>query len=107
MPFIVTPRHLEHRSELYHQLATLTNAGVGIIQAVELLCKSPPHRSLRLPLKRFQDRLLAGDSLTESAQTLRSWMPTFDQALLNAAEKSGRLDRCFQSLAVQFRTLSI
>ena len=42
MPVLVTPRRLEMQGELYHQLAALTAAGIGLISALEMV--SIPYR---------------------------------------------------------------
>jgi type IV pilus assembly protein PilC len=100
MPLIVTPRHLTQRAELYHQLASLTTAGVGLIAAVEMLRDAPPSRGLRKPLTQLAQDLSQGTTFSEAlAQLSRGWMPQFDRALLHAGEASGRLDLCFRFLA--------
>lgn len=99
MPLIVTPGQLSRRSELYHQLAQLTAAGLGLVRAVEQLQSHPPARSYREPLRRLLDELAKGFTFSESAQRAGSWMTAFDIALLEAGERSGRLDVCFRVLA--------
>ena len=39
MPFIVTPRHLALRAELYHQIGVLLAAGLPLIKALETLAE--------------------------------------------------------------------
>ncbi|PYI88717.1 MAG: hypothetical protein DME26_03005 [Verrucomicrobia bacterium] len=90
MALIVTPRQLVQRAELYHQLAQLTAAGVGIIQAFEMLHRSPPSRAYRQPLQIVIDGLRSGYTLTEALQGTGRWLPSFDTALLHAGEVSGR-----------------
>ena len=99
MSFIVTPRQLNQRAELYHQLASLLTAGVGLIQALEMVRRSPPSHAFRAPLDRLDANLTAGATLTESLSSLGSWVPSFDLALIQAAEKSGRLPESFRLLA--------
>ena len=99
MALIVTPRQLVQRAELYHQLAQLTAAGVGIIQAFEMLHRSPPSRAYRQPLQIVIDGLRSGYTLTEALQGTGRWLPSFDTALLHAGEVSGRLPNCFKLLA--------
>ena len=98
MAFIVTPRQLDLRAELFHQLAQLTSAGIGIIPALEQIKRSPPSRSWREPLQRLLDELALGATVTDALRHL-DWLPAFDQALIGAGEKSGRLDACFHMLA--------
>ncbi|MGH7951785.1 MAG: type II secretion system F family protein [Limisphaerales bacterium] len=96
---IFTPRQFIQRAELYHQLSQLTAAGIGIIRAVEQIKRSPPARSFHAPLQRLLDELTQGRTVAESLRQLGSWLPEFDVALIEAGERSGRLDACFRLLA--------
>jgi type II secretory pathway component PulF len=98
MPLFVTPRQLTQRAELYRQLAQLTSAGIGVIQALEQIKRNPPARSFREPLQRLIGEIGEGRTLTESFRML-AWLPDFDLALIEAGEQCGRLDTCFHSLA--------
>lgn len=99
MPLIVTPGQLCRRSELYYQLGQLTAAGLGLVRAVEQLQRNPPARSFRAPLRRLLDELAKGFTFSESVQRVGGWVTAFDIALLEAGERSGRLDACFRVLA--------
>jgi type II secretory pathway component PulF len=100
MPLIVTPRQLTVRAELYQQLASLTVAGVGLIDALEMLWKSPPSRSYREPLASIINQLKQGSSFGDALDALgNAWLPSFDVALIRAGEQSGRLDHCFRLLS--------
>ncbi|HKW29223.1 MAG TPA: type II secretion system F family protein [Verrucomicrobiae bacterium] len=98
MPFIVTPRQLDQRAELFHQLSQLTSAGIGIIPALEQIKRSPPSRSYRGPLQRLLDKLAQGATVAEALNGL-GWLPAFDLALIEAGERSGRIDACLRLLA--------
>lgn len=99
MPLVLTPRQLTERAELYQQLASLTAAGVGLISATEMLRDSPPRRALRRPLASVVTHLQEGATFSEAARLLgKAWMPSFDRALIEAGENSGRLDLCFRFL---------
>jgi type IV pilus assembly protein PilC len=102
MPLIVTPRQLSQRAELYHQLEALTTAGIGLPKALEVLERSPPSRSLRRPLHRIRVQLDEGATFSDSLRRVPGWLPSFDIALLQAGEQSGRLDACFKLLAVYY-----
>ncbi|MEW6307276.1 MAG: type II secretion system F family protein [Verrucomicrobiota bacterium] len=103
MPFIVTPRHLTLRSELYHQLGSMTAAGLGLPDAMRALSRNPPTRSFSNPLKQAVEYIEEGYSFAEAMFKLGQWMPAFDLALLHAGEKSGRLPQCFQMLSDYYR----
>jgi general secretion pathway protein F/type IV pilus assembly protein PilC len=101
MPLIITPRQLEHRGELYHQLSVLISAGLTVHKALENLKRNPADRSLRQKTSDWLDRLGEGYTVTEAAR-LGNWMPSFDLALVEAGEQSGRLDASFKLLAVHY-----
>jgi len=69
-----------------------------VIRALEQIKANPPARSFREPLQRLLDELARGATLAESLQQL-GWLPVFDVALVEAGERSGRLDACFRLLA--------
>jgi type II secretory pathway component PulF len=99
MPFIVTPGQFTQRAEFYHQLAQLTSAGIGILSALEQIKRNPPARSFREPIQRLLDELAKGRTFAESLRHLGALLPEFDIALIDAGERSGRLDICFRLLA--------
>ena len=99
MPLIITPSQLERRAELYHQVGMLLAAGMTIHQGLEQLKLHPPSRALQLPISRWLDHLNEGCTVTESVARLGRWMPSFDLALVDAGDRSGRLDACFKLLA--------
>ena len=99
MSFIVTPRQFSQRAEFYHQLGQLTSAGIGVLPALEQLKRNPPGRSFREPIQRLLDGLAQGRTFTGSLQQMGAWLPEFDIALIDAGERSGRLDACFRLLA--------
>ena len=98
MPLILTPGQFHHRAEFYHQLGQLTSAGIGVVPALEQIRRNPPASSFRQPLQHFLDELANGRTLSESMQH-GDWLPAFDTALIDAGERSGRLDGCFRLLA--------
>ena len=98
LDMMTTPQQLDQRAELFHQLAQLTSAGVGVIRALEQIKRSPPARSYREPLQHLLDELARGATVADSLHRL-GWLPAFDLALIEAGERSGRLDACFHLLA--------
>src|SRR5580658_5582772 len=103
MPLIITPRQLERRSELYHQLGVLISAGLTIRQGLEQLKRNPPDRALRQKITEWMDYLGEGMTVTEAVKRMGQWMPSFDLALIEAGEQSGRLDACFKLLALHYQ----
>lgn len=102
MSFLVMPRQLSQRAELYQQLSQLTAAGIGLPQAIEIQHRSPPARSFREPLAIVTSRLADGATFHEALQSTGRWLPAFDAALLHAGEQSGRLPACFILLAQHY-----
>jgi type IV pilus assembly protein PilC len=99
MPLLLTPGHFTQRAELYHQLAQLTSAGLGLVQSLEQVRRNPPARSFRAPVEHLLRQLAQGYTFTESLHRINPWLPAFDIALIQAGEHSGRLDQCFRLLA--------
>jgi type II secretory pathway component PulF len=99
MPLIITPGQLKQRAELYHTLGVLLSAGLTAPKALEQLQRNPPSRSLRAAIAQWQQHLSEGASVGDAVAHMGSWMPAFDVALVNAGDRSGRLDACFKLLA--------
>jgi type IV pilus assembly protein PilC len=98
MPLIITPGQFSQRADFYHQLAQLTAAGIGVTGALEQLQRHPPAHSYRAPIQNFLGELAKGKTFSESLGH-DNWLPDFDLTLIEAGERSGRLDSCFRLLA--------
>ncbi len=96
---IFLPGQFNDRADFYHQVATLVSAGFGLPQALEQLRDHPPSRGFRAPLSGILGHLRDGYTFAEALQRAGTWMPEFDVSLLEAGEKSGRLDACLKLLA--------
>jgi type II secretory pathway component PulF len=103
MPLIITPRQLERRAELYHQLGVMISAGLTVHQSLEQLKRNPPDRALRPKISEWLNHLDQGLTVAQSVQRIGQWMPSFDLALIEAGEQSGRLDACFKLLALHYQ----
>jgi len=99
MALLITPRALAQRGEFYYQLSAMIRAGLPLIGALQTLAKSPPAASYRRPIERMLAELQNRNTFTGALATIGDWLPVFDKALLEAGEKSGRLDECFRRLA--------
>jgi type II secretory pathway component PulF len=99
MSFIVTPSQLIRRGQFYRQLGQLIAAGIPIIKALDMLTRNPPARSFQQPIQLMIARLSEGSTFAEAMHHLGNWVPSFDLALVEAGEKSGRLDQVFRLLA--------
>ena len=98
MAFITTPGRLKQQGSFYHQLASMTRAGLPIVQALETARRSPPNATLGRMAGRVSELIAQGSSFTEAMRSFGRELPEFDVALLEAGETSGRLAECFQLL---------
>lgn len=99
MALLISPRALAQRGEFYYQLSAMIRAGLPLIGALQTLAKSPPAAGYRRPIQRILLELQNRNTFTGALATIGDWLPVFDKALLEAGEKSGRLDECFRLLA--------
>lgn len=99
MALLITPRALAQRGEFYYQLSAMIRAGLPLIGALQTLEKSPPAGGYRKPIQQILAELKNRNTFTGALATIGDWLPIFDKALLEAGEKSGRLDECFRLLA--------
>lgn len=99
MALLITPRALAQRGEFYYQLSSMIRAGLPIIRALQTVEKSPPSGAYRQPVAQMLVELKGGNSFVGALEVVGDWLPIFDKALLEAGEKSGRLDECFRLLA--------
>lgn len=103
MPALPTPGQLKLRAELYQQIATFAASGIPVRKALATLHRAPPSRSFRPYLARLVERLDSGLSFAEALRTEKSWLPDFDIALIEAGERSGRIDSSLRILAGYYR----
>ncbi len=73
-----------------------------IRQGLEHLKRNPPSYALRQKISQWLEYLERGLTVTDSVRALGSWTSDFDLALIEAGEKSGRLDAAFKMLALHY-----
>ncbi len=103
MPLIITPGQLERRAELYHQLGILLSAGMTIHAGLTHIKLHPPSRALQPVIATWLEHLSEGCTVSDAVGRMGRWMPSFDLALIQAGEQSGRLDACFKLLALYYQ----
>lgn len=96
---VVTPGQLARRAELYYQISQLVSAGIGLVQAIEQLERNPPSRSFRQPLRLLLVKIHEGASFSDALRATSGWLPQFDISLIEAGERSGRIDVCLRVLS--------
>jgi len=94
---IETPRTFRARSEFYHQLGALQQAGIGVAQSLQQT--APPSQRDREHVRETIDRLNAGETFSESLEIPKKWLPSFDRMMIQAGETGGRLDDTFRILS--------
>jgi type IV pilus assembly protein PilC len=99
MGLIVTPGQLKQKGEFYNQLASMTAAGITIVQGVDMLRRTAPNRALKRTAEQVMEGLVRGQNFTESLRASGRDVPEFDTSLIEAGEASGRIDQCFRLLA--------
>jgi general secretion pathway protein F/type IV pilus assembly protein PilC len=92
MALVLTPRELTQRSHFYQQFGQLMAAGVTAVQTLQMLERNPPAQSYREPIRAMLAQISQGATVTDAIRSLGSWTPSFDIALIQAGEHSGRLD---------------
>jgi type IV pilus assembly protein PilC len=103
MPLTLTPGQFSQRSDFYQRLGQLTSAGLTLVVSLQQLERNPPGPSYRQPIEQLLKQLSTGCTFTEAVQSLGSWLPAFDIALIQAGEQSGRLESCFRLLSDYYR----
>ena len=96
-------RRSERRADFYHQVSTMTQAGLSPIAVLQTLRRGGSFREYGSWLAQSIDRIEAGSTLVEALQAGPGLLPHFDLTLLEAAETSGRIDDAFRSLAEYYR----
>jgi len=104
---VITPGQLTRRAELYHQLAQLTSAGLPILKTLEQVERHPPSSSYRGPLRFIRRRITEGSTFSAALAASGGWISQFETALIDAGEKSGRLDACFRVLSEYYSDRAI
>ena len=98
MPLILTPGYLEAQAAFYEQLGTLQRAGLGLIGALQTVGKNPPRRSVVAMVPAIIAGLQRGQTFSDALGSVPERLPELDRSLLEAGEKTGRLDQVFLTL---------
>lgn len=94
---IVKPFGLAELSRFTRQLSILINAGVPILESLEMLAKQEKNSSLRTTIKDIVDKIGSGKSLFESMDGQRGFSRLYT-ALIKAGEAAGILDTILTKL---------
>ncbi len=86
------------RPDVYHNLATLLEAGISVAQGLRSAVSG---ESGRLPdaMRRIADGVDQGEGLASQMAQHRRAFPEFDILIAGVGEQSGRLPQCFEMLS--------
>jgi len=90
------------REEVMHlsrQLGAFVHAGLPLVDAVHTLGTESQNPSVRRMMAAVEDRLLGGDTLSESLDAHPKIFPEFYRGILRSAELTGELDTTLEQLA--------
>jgi type IV pilus assembly protein PilC len=97
-----SPAQLTRRADFYYQLNQYAGAGLGVVAALQQLRRNPPARSYRSRIDQALEQLGEGKTFSETLAATPGWLPAFDVTLIEAGEKSGRMDQVFRLLAEHY-----
>ena len=97
---IKTPRSYKQRSEFYHQLSMLQQAGVGVDDSLRQISPSNQREANEINITLSQ--LSSGETFSESISGRTHWLPQFDRMMIEAGETSGRLDETLSILSKHY-----
>ncbi len=81
------------------QLATSYDAGIPVLQSLELLGRGTPSRKISLMLRRMHTAIKNGSTLADAARMESEMLPEFFVEVVAAGEIGGRLDVMLKDLA--------
>ena len=103
MLFINTPGYYKSLSDFYYQLGTLITAGVPVLSALNHIIKNAKNRRIYRLSYCLLEGIKGGETFTETIKHSNIPVPDFDIALIEASEKSGRLEACFKILSDHYQ----
>ena len=96
--------NLNEKQTFYHELGRFAQSGITMPQAAESLA-ADNRGALRQAFRRLSELFLGGESVAGAFAGLRPAIGTMEVALIEASDRSGRLEQAFQYLSSYFGTL--
>ena len=90
---------VEVRSRIYRELSALLGAGVSMVRALNILLDSPEMTDGHVVLAGVRDRVREGVSLADSLAEAGESVTVFEQAIIEAGERSGTVTDMLERLA--------
>lgn len=95
----IKPRDL---SVFCKQFASVLNAGVTIISALDMMSEQMDNKSMQSILREVKSYVEKGGSLADGFKQHSKVIPPIMISMIEAGEMSGNLEICFERLAIQF-----
>ncbi|OPX88403.1 MAG: Type II secretion system protein F [Pelotomaculum sp. PtaB.Bin104] len=89
-------------SVMCRQFATMTQAGVPILQSLNILTLQCDHKVLKETLRKVTENIEGGVSLAESFKSFPKIFPPIFISMVEAGEVGGALDQVLERLAANF-----
>lgn len=89
-------------SVLCKQFASILRAGVPVISALDMLSQSMENKTLQVALQEAAAHVQKGGTLSEAMKINSDIFPPMLYNMVAAGESSGKLEICFDRMAVQF-----
>ncbi len=97
---ILSPSTLRRESELFHQLGSMLQAGLGMAESVDVITRQAVDRRFHKPLLVWYSALMQGHGVTVSLRRTQ-WLSEADLTLIDAGERTGNLDSIFKDMATR------
>ncbi len=92
------------RQTLYDQLATLIGSGVTLVDSLNIVAAQTREKKLKELYAEMNHSISSGTSLAEAMRLFPRAFPEMQAALVEAAEKSGKLKEVFESMAADLES---
>jgi type II secretory pathway component PulF len=106
LPVDAWHRHLRgrrrfERTELYDSLATMLDAGLPLLEAVDVVAHGTRglHSSMRAMLAEMREQLRSGTALSDAMSAHPAWFDATEVAMVSAGQRSGTLRDVLRTLA--------
>ncbi len=105
-PFFPLPvkLNLEEKQTFYHELGRFVRSGIALPQAVESLA-ADSRGAMRSAFDRLSELFLGGETTAGAFARLQPAIGSMEVSLIEASDRSGRLEHAFDYLSKYFGTL--
>ena len=87
------------RAGILRDLATMVDAGVPFVEALEAVAIAKPKPAIAVPLERIRSTIVGGGSISAAMRQANDLFPPLVADVINVAEKGGRLDNALDNAA--------